>query len=130
MGIERVTGGAGRYRALPACVAVRVTWPVAPACVSTFPASDAGPESSAIRTGSPLEAEAERMSGGVRVVTVPGERNVIVWGIRAEKLAVIDLLEFISKVRLGAEPETSPVQPVNDDPGPGVATATATALGG
>jgi hypothetical protein len=129
-GKERVTAGAARYCEFPAWVAVRVTCPVDPACVSTFPASEAGPEISDMSTGSPLDAVAESVRGGLRVVTVPGAWNVIVWARSDAKFAVTDLLEFMNTERTGDDPVESPVQPTNDDPGPAVATAVAMPLGG
>jgi len=129
-GKDTVTGGAGRYCAFPGCVAMRDTWPVVPASVSTPEASEAGPEMSAIWTGSPLDAVAETASGGLLRVTFAGAANEIVWGRSAAKLAVTDLLEFMRMVRLADAPVASPVQPANAFPGCGVATAVAWALGG
>src|SRR5580692_9952834 len=117
------TGGAGRYCAFPAWVAVSATSPVAPVGVTTFPASETGPEVRASETGSPLEAVTERARAAECVVRFTGCTNVIAWVRSAVKWAMIDLLEFMRTERDGLPEVMSPVQPENALPRPAVATA-------
>src|ERR1019366_1102021 len=111
MAKEMTAGCAGRYTALPACVAVSVTSPGDPVGVATAPDSETGPEFSARETGRPLEALAASGNGRERVVTGPGGPNEIVCGSRAVKWAMTDLFEFMMTGSAGAFPVASPVQP-------------------
>jgi hypothetical protein len=81
-------------------------------------------------TGSPLEAEAEIAKAGVRVVTVPGGTNEMVWDRSGMKLAMIDLFESMRTDTVGLPAVTAPDQPKKALPDPAVATTVASAFGG